>query len=220
MDNGSFLLALVTLGMGGAVGYVASEEGVLKHVRQQGLMERQSATDSTVQTSGTTAAPPAIPVVACDDITGAPGPCPAPGEPEAEEESCGAYATKRCQDFKQAMKPRVAERAVACLNALTPAQRCDPARVNLCGHGALMNACSPPEAPQAIPNALATPAANDELGSTCDSILRGCTGTTLAPTVRECRETLAGLNAMGRDKMAACMSTHCGDKGLMGCEAL
>jgi hypothetical protein len=217
IDRGSFLLALATLGIGGAGGYVASQEGVLKpSVREPGVTERQSP-ESTVQATVAAAAPAATAPV-CDDMTGAPGTCPAPGYPAEEGQGCGALASKRCEDFKQAMKPRVAEQAVACLNALTPGQKCDPARLNLCGHVALMNACSEADAPQAT--TAATPAGRDELASRCDGIVRGCGGAALAPSLRECRETLAGLNALGRDKMAACMSAHCSDKGLLGCEAV
>jgi hypothetical protein len=216
IDKGSFLLALATLGVGGAGGYVASQEGVVKHVRE-GVMERQPANDSPAQAAGTTASSPS-PGPVCDDLAGAPGACPAPGYPAEEGQGCGTLATKRCEDFKQAMKPRIAEQAVACLNALTPAQKCDPARLSLCGHTALMNACSEAEAPQAT--MAGTPAVRDEVESRCDGILRGCSGTTPAPTMRECRQTLAGLNAFGRDRMASCMSAHCGDKGLAGCEAV
>jgi hypothetical protein len=217
IDKGSFLLALAALGVGGAGGYVASREGVLEpSARERGVTERQ-ALESTVQTTGTTAAPAATAPV-CDDMTGAPGTCPAPGYPAEEGQGCGPLATKRCEDFKQAMKPRVAEQAVACLNGLTPAQRCDAARVNLCGHVALMNACSEADATQA--SGAGGSVGRDDLGSRCDAIVRGCPGATLAPTMRECRETLAGLSALGRDKMAACMSAHCGDKGLIGCEGV
>jgi hypothetical protein len=126
---------------------------------------------------------------------------------------CGTLPTKRCEDFKHAMKPRVAERAVACINALTPAQRCDPNRLELCGHTALMSACSivepPPEAD----------AGADEIGTHCGSVLRECEGVTAGPTVHDCRTTLAGMSVLGRDRMVACMKTHCTDKGLLFCEA-
>ncbi|HEY8088386.1 MAG TPA: hypothetical protein VIF09_11090 [Polyangiaceae bacterium] len=217
IDKASFLLALATLGVGGAGGYVASEEGAIKRIREPGVMERQGADDSTTHAAGTTAsAPPAAPL--CDDMAGAPAACPSPGYSADEGQGCGVVASKRCEDFKQTMKPRVAEQAVACLNALTPGQRCDAARVNLCAHQALMSACSESDAPQSA--ALAAPAVRDEVTSRCDGILRSCSGTMLAPTMRECRETLAGLNTRGRDQMSTCMNAHCGDRGLVGCEAI
>jgi len=217
IDKGSFLLALATLGAGGAGGYVVSERGVLKHADAPGVMERQGQAPESPQASR-----PDLPTSrsgpACDDMTGAPGACPSPGYP-AEEGGCGSLATKRCEDFKQAMKPRVAEQAVACLNALSPAQRCDPARLNLCGHLALMNACSSADPPQTTSSS-PSGGGPDEVSSRCDAITRSCTNTALPPPMRECRATLAGLSAIGRDRMAACMSTHCGDKGLAGCEAV
>jgi len=217
IDKGSFLLALATLGIGGAGGYVASQEGVVKRIREPGVMERQPAEESAAQTPAATASPTST-APACDDMVGAPGACPGPGYSADEGQGCGAIASKRCQDFKETMKPRVAEQAVACLNALTPGQRCDPARVSLCAHAALMNACSEADALQ--PTTTATAPGRDEVASRCEGIVRACSGATLGPTMRECRETLAGLNALGRDKLAACMSAHCGDKGLTGCEAV
>jgi len=126
---------------------------------------------------------------------------------------CGTLPTKRCEDFKQSMKPRVAERAVACLNALNQAQRCDPNRLELCGHTALMNACSIVEPP---PEADAGP---DEVGAHCTSILHECEGVSSGPSMHDCRTTLAGMSVLGRDRMVACMKTHCTDKGLLFCEA-
>jgi hypothetical protein len=136
---------------------------------------------------------------------------------------CGALPTKRCEDFKQAMKPRVAERAVACINALNQAQRCDPNRLELCGHAALMSACSidelsGPDGAGAASDS-GTAAAPDEVGTHCSAILHGCEGVTPGPTLRDCRTTLAGMSVLGRDRMVACMKTHCTDKGLLFCEA-
>lgn len=137
---------------------------------------------------------------------------------------CGTLPTKRCEDFKQAMKPHVAERAVACLNALKPEQRCDPNRLELCGHTALMSACSIDEALSSpdgagAPSDSGTAAAPDELATHCAAVLHGCEGVTSGPTLRDCRATLAGMSVLGRDKMVTCMKTHCTDKGLLFCEA-
>jgi hypothetical protein len=146
-------------------------------------------------------------------MSGSPGACPPPGWP-AEEGGCGALPTKRCEDFKQAMKPHVAERAVACINALNPGQRCDPRRLELCGHTALMAAC--PVEMELPPG----DAAADEVGTHCSAILKECEGVTLGPTIRDCRSTLAGMSVLGRDRMVTCMKTHCTDKGLLYCEAV
>jgi hypothetical protein len=112
------------------------------------------------------------------------------------------------------MKPHVAERAVACINALNPGQRCDPRRLELCGHTALMSACSADvEPPPADAGA-------DDVATRCSAILKECEGVTLGPTVRDCRATLAGMSVLGRDRMVTCMKTHCTDKGLLYCEAV
>jgi hypothetical protein len=111
------------------------------------------------------------------------------------------------------MKPRVAERAVACINSLNQSQRCDPNRLNLCGHAALMSACSIDESP------IEPDAAPDEIATHCSTVLRECEGVVPGPTMRDCRATLSGLNSVGRDKMVLCLKTHCTDKGLLFCEA-
>jgi hypothetical protein len=208
-DRGSFLLAVATFAVGGVGGYAASEAGVFKPpTHAQGVMETQGG----LRPAAPVPVPAAPPAVTCDDSVGTPAACPP--YPSEEGEGCG-LAAKRCADFKQTMKPRVAEQAVACLNALPPAQRCDANRVSLCGHSALMNACS--EADAERPAATGT---TDELASRCDSILHACATVGLQPTMRECRASLAGMSTVGREKMAECMSTHCGDRGLAGCEGV
>lgn len=113
----------------------------------------------------------------------------------------------RCADFKQMMKPRVAQAAVACLNKLSAAERCDPKRVELCGHLALMNACDDAAATSTITN-------------TCDKIVQTCGSSPLAPSQKECRLAMSGLREVGRDAMVDCTKKHCFDKGVLGCEAV
>jgi hypothetical protein len=218
LDRSSFFFALGTLAVGAVAGYVVSDRSLLKGPEPasgpaepvRGITELQRGTDVSPAAS---AALPLAP--ACSDMVGAPGACPPPGYPADEGSGCGGFTTRRCEDFKQSMKPRVAERAVACLNSLSPGQRCDPNRVNLCAHAALMSACPEVDAP------LGTLAATaDEVVLSCDAIARGCGGVAITPTMRDCRATLAGLSMLGRDQMATCMKTHCGDKGLLGCEAV
>ena len=215
IDRTSFFLALGGLVAGGAGGYVVGDRGLRNAPHTVGVTEQQPPVilpaATTMAPTESTSTPP-LPV--CDDTIGAAAACPPP-YPSEEGEGCGALPTKRCQDFKQSMKPRVAEHAVACLSALPPAQRCDPNRMNLCAHAALMNACPEPEA-AAVAGVLPT----DELTTRCASIAQSCNGSALSPSARECRATLAGLSAFGREQMASCMKTHCGDKGLVGCEAV
>jgi hypothetical protein len=208
MDRGAFFLALGALAAGGVGGYV---------VRDQGMISRDTPVQAAPAVTATpvAAAAPTTPLPVCDDTTGSPATCP-PLPYAAEEGGCSPVANKRCEDFKASFKPRVAEHAVSCLTALTGAQKCDANRVNLCGHEALMSACAEPEPAQAGANA--TP---DDLTTRCQQISQSCSAsTTSGPSIRECRATLAGMTSVGRDRTADCMRTHCGDKGLIGCEAL
>ncbi|MGD0526747.1 MAG: hypothetical protein ABSE49_16495 [Polyangiaceae bacterium] len=219
IERTSFFAALASLVAGGAGGYYAGEHGLLRGAPGEGVTERQPSvpvapapsTPAVPVVESATAPAPRAPV--CDDSLGSPAACPAPGYPAEEGEGCGAVPTKRCEDFKRTMKPRVAERAVDCLNALNPAQRCDSRRLDLCGHEALMNACEP----EAATSASAQP---DALTERCEAIARGCGAGALSPSLRECRATMAGLTELGRDAMASCMKAHCADKGLVGCEAV
>jgi hypothetical protein len=212
IDARSFFMLVATLGAGGVAGFVASEKHLIFPPPPPPPAPPPPAPPPPPPPASTPPPPPR-PAPTCDDMVGAAAACPPPGWP-AEEGGCGALPTKRCEDYKKALKPRVAERAVACIDALNPTQRCDPNRLNLCGHAALMNACSivdeGPEVADAAP---------DELTTQCRSVLHGCEGVALAPTLRDCRATLAGMNALGRDRMSACLKTHCNDKGLLFCEA-
>lgn len=167
----------------------------------------------------------------CDDTQGADEACPNVGP--SDEGVCPSIITKRCNDFKASMKPRVAAQAVACLRALKGNERCDAARINQCGHAALMSAC--PELPRAQKGSFqpangtspatvtvtadATPDTSP-VTAACNNIMRSCGEKSLNPTLADCRQTLAGLNDAGRTNMVDCVSAHCSDKGLYGCEAL
>jgi hypothetical protein len=54
----------------------------------------------------------------------------------------------------------------------------------------------------------------------CAAIGRACEGVSPGESFRDCRATLAGMSPLGREKMGACMKTHCNDKGLLFCEAV
>jgi hypothetical protein len=211
IDTSTFLLAVSALAAGGVGGYFAGESGALSS--SIGATEQQAPSRTLASTPPRLSAAPVVPAAPpCDDSIGTPAACPSPGY-SADEGGCDSLPTRRCEDFKKTMKPRVAELAVACVNALGPAQRCDASRLNLCGHVALMNACSATETSGGIAPS------DDDLDARCETIQQAC-GATSGATLRECRETLTGLDAQGRDQMVACMKTHCVDKGLAGCEAL
>jgi hypothetical protein len=207
IDKASFFLALGAIAAGGAGGYFVRDRNLLAAPRGEGIgATAPQAADHAAAPAATTTGPP------CEDGIGVPATCPPPPF-SADESGCAPFATRRCEDYKQTMKPRVAEQAVACILALSPAQRCDSGRVNRCGHEALMNACSAPEGPATASAGAAAGA--DDVGARCEAIARGCPGTSM----RECRATLAGMTELGRARTAACMSAHCADKGLLGCEA-
>ena len=147
----------------------------------------------------------------------------------SDEAVCANIIATRCADYKAAFKPKVAEQAVACLRELKAGERCDPARVNLCGHAALMSACPEPELPAkgnyvkatgTIPASFTLiedpKAVPSPIVAACEGISKSCSGQ--SPT--DCQQTLSGMNESGRASMVECMATHCRDKGLIGCEAM
>ena len=221
IDAGSFFILVGTLAAGGAGGYVVAQKHVFDGP-QAAPPQPTPAPAPVPLPSATIATPPKPAAPVCDDAVGLPGTCPPPGY-SAEEGGCGGLPTKRCNDFKQAMKAKVAERAVACLNALSPAERCNPIRLNLCGHLSLMSACQ--ETEDADKDAVdaaagAVDAAAGGVTAVCQTVLQECAAASLGPTLRDCRATLSGMSALGRSKMVSCMKTHCTDKGLLYCEAM
>jgi hypothetical protein len=212
IDRSSFVLLVGSLAAGGVGGYFVGQKDLLHP--SPGATEKQAegpapAAAPAVSTSNASSVP-AAPV--CDDSVGSPAACPAPGAPD-EEGGCGALPYARCNDFKNAMKPRVAEHAVACLLALKPWARCDANRLQACGHEALMSACP-------MDGASTASAASDDRAVRCDAVAQACAGSPIAPNARECRETMTGLTEVGRSRMVECMRAHCSDKGLLGCEAM
>jgi hypothetical protein len=218
IDRGVFLLSVSSIAAGGVGGYVASEKDVVPHLAGT---SRGPASKTEVSSAPAPAParvePVAAPVASvaptaqaatCDDSVGEADACPPMPAPTAEGlATCGGFATTRCADFKLTMKPRVAKAAVACLNKLTGAERCDAKRVELCGHLALMNACD-------------DAAATSTIASTCEKIVQTCGASPLAPSQNECRIAMTGLREVGRDAMLDCAKKHCFDKGVLGCEAV
>ncbi len=166
----------------------------------------------------------------CDDSQGVPEECPSVGP--SDEGVCPNIIMKRCSDFKTAMKPRVAAQAVACLRALKGSERCDPARITQCGHAALMSACAEAPRPQkgefhaasgataATVTAIAdTTPETSPVATACTAVLKSCGERPLGPALADCRQTLAGMTESGRASTVDCVSAHCTDRGLLGCEA-
>jgi hypothetical protein len=220
INRGVFLLSVSSLAVGGAAGYVASEKDVVPHLAGSAhapaskteLSSAPAPAPARVEAVAVPVASPApTPVVqapSCDDSVGEAAACPPMPGPTAEGGvACGGVATTRCAEFKQTMKPRVAKAAVACLNKLSVAERCDPKRVELCGHLALMNACD-------------DTAAMSTIASACEKLVETCGASPLAPSQNECRLAMSGLREVGREAMVDCAKKHCFDKGVLGCEAV
>jgi len=232
IDKSGFLLMAGTLAAGGVGGWLVHDSKA-----------RHRVDEVPVTTATASAVPVAAPVVVvdqtpppplCDDSIGTPEDCPAVGP--SDEGVCSNVAAKRCGEFKSAFKPKVAAAAVSCLRHLKGNELCDPARVNLCGHAALMAACPEPTPPPAgngvnaangisaangaPTNGAAVSAPSSPVTLACENILKSCANQPLGPTAADCRQTLSGMSDFGRASMIECMTTHCGDKGLLGCEAM
>lgn len=247
IDRGSFLILVSTLAIGTVGGYVASEKHLVPALdRWRGNTPPEPPPPPPVADAAPPVSapppPPAPAAPACDDSVATVGACPPPGYPTIEG-GCGSFANVRCNELKQSMKPKVAAAAVACLDKLTPRERCDQTRVYLCGHLAFMNACpevdstlavasgdggaaAPPNAPPNA-NANVAPAAGTRDGggarsvsATCQEIIEGCGPSPVAPSMAECRQLLSGMTDLGRERTRTCMKTHCFDRGLVGCEGV
>jgi hypothetical protein len=234
IDRSDFLILATTLAAGGAGGWFYRDRS--PEPRPPAPTPAPRAAPAAPSAS-TPPWPSAVAVVnakappLCDDGQGTPEQCPSIGP--ADEGICNNIIYKRCQEFKTAFKPRVATQAVACLRALKGYERCDPLRINQCGHMALMAACPEPavalkgelsgatdkNAPTVTvsddPTAPATPVAK-----ACESILETCKSPPLGPTLGDCKQTLTGLNDLGRASMVDCAGRHCTDRGLYLCEAV
>ena len=248
IDRGTFLLLVSTLAIGTTGGYVAAERHMFPELdKWRGRPPEPKpeppapppVADAAPPVSAAPAPPPVPAAPACDDSVATVGECPPPGYPTIEG-GCGSFANIRCGELKQAMKPKVAAAAVACLNKLTAQERCDPARVYLCGHLAFMNACPERDATgeadagapattarastNATPSAIATPptsaAGAKSVSAVCQAIVDGCGASPIAPSTSECRQLLSGMTDVGRERTRTCMKTHCFDRGLVGCEGV
>jgi len=235
IDRSDFLILASTLAAGGAGGWFYRDR--TPDPRPAPSAAAPAPIQSTAPIASVPPWPSAVAIVdakapaVCDDGQGTPEQCPSVGP--ADEGICPNLIYKRCQEFKNAFKPRVATQAIACLRGLKGYERCDALRINQCGHMALMSACpdaAPPLQGQLSSSAETTPAkvtvaadpswSATAVATACESILKTCNTPTLGPTLADCRQTLAGLNDAGRASMVDCASAHCTDRGLYLCEAV
>ena len=231
VDKSDLLFMAGALVAGGVAGWLAHDVG--GHPEPTAFTEPPTTALFVAASASPAVAIKHVPNPArCDDSVGTAPDCPAtaaddegvctapdcPATAADDEGVCAKFVAKRCADFKSAFKPKVAQAAVACLRDLEGNAACDPARVNLCGHNALMAAC--PEAmPEPTQIAATGAAPGASISSACDSILRSCAGQPRPPTLAECRRTLTGMSDLGRASIVECMAKHCADEGLVGCEA-
>lgn len=232
-DRSNFLLIAGTLAAGGVAGWALRGGSANNPPPRAATPETQAEKTKAAPVQGPidVAIAETTPAAnACDDSVGIAEECPSVGP--VDEGVCANIIFKRCNEFKAAFKPKVAQAAVACLRRLKANERCDPTRINQCGHAALMSACPEPSPPQKAtlqpatattpatvtltddPNAPASP-----LTKLCDSMIKTCEKQPLAPSLSDCRQTLAGMNDSGRAATAECVVAHCADRGLLGCEA-
>jgi hypothetical protein len=124
----------------------------------------------------------------CDDLHGSPGDC--------RKADCRRlpFICEHCEDYKRFLKPKIAERAVACVVAQTGPQLGDGCRTYQCGDEALAGACIDP---------MADPA--------CLVVSRACN-----VTMDACRGLLSGMNDAGRAKVVGCAASGC-QFGLWSC---
>jgi hypothetical protein len=74
--------------------------------------------------------------------------------------------------------------------------------------------------PPTVTIALDATAPDSPVATACESIVKSCASQPLGPTQSDCRQTMAGLNDVGRASMVECVTAHCNDRGLYGCEAV
>jgi hypothetical protein len=230
-DRSSFLVIAAALAAGAVGGWALRERNpALPDPRAESDAKPIAAPAPTPLMVEVTD-PVAASSAACDDSVGASEECPSVGP--SDEGMCANVIYKRCGDYKSALKPRVAQRAVACLKQLKGNERCDAVRINQCGHAALMAACPEPTPPakgaylagagvQPASFTLAKPPQTgaSSLTKSCVGLTKTCSGQPLGPSVEDCRQTLAGMNEAGRASTLECAAGHCSDRGLLGCEAV
>ena len=148
------------------------------------LPSTQSAAQTIEQGGGDPGVCRAKPIArpsVCDDAHGSPGDC--------KKVDCRRlpFICQHCEEYKATLKPKIAERAVACVVAQAGAQLGDGCRTYQCGDEALQGACLDPTADLA-----------------CLAVAKSCN-----TSVDECRGLLSGMNDAGRQKMLACAMSGC-----------
>lgn len=145
----------------------------------EGLPSRPMPFSSSGGMCRASKAPPAA--KGCNDDVGSPGIC--------SKSKCSqlAFVCSKCESYRKHFKPKVAQRAVACVNRQTRQQSGDGCETYRCGDEALRAAC-PDGSAQAA----------------CQSLAGKC-----SVSLAECTQMLSGMNAAGRAEVAACAARGC-----------
>jgi hypothetical protein len=128
----------------------------------------------------------------CDDSKGHPAACS--GVNITGGCASFPFICDQCESYRQNFKPRVAERAVACVIAQNKGTSGEPCATYACGDAALSAACIDPSA-----------------DAECRAIASAC-----HTSLDECRGLLSGMNATGRAKVATCAAQGC-SYGIWSC---
>jgi hypothetical protein len=99
------------------------------------------------------------------------------------------FPRQKCEAYRRFFKPKVAQKALDCLGRLKGSQVCDACSVYRCGDLAMKGSCPDPA-----------------VNATCALITSKCKSVKMA----ECQRYLSGLNAAGRQKMTACLTSASG----------
>ncbi len=113
------------------------------------------------------------------------------------DKSCNPFpfVVEACNDARKYYKPKIAERAVACIRHKSPQQLCDAMHTYDCKDEALRSAC-----------------VDGTTNQVCGQIVQSCPGIAMA----ECRGYLSGMSDVGRAAMLTCMKSDC-TYGLYSC---
>lgn len=109
-------------------------------------------------------------------------------------EGCGTFASQKCASYKMYLKPKVAAKAVSCMNALPKEQTCGSTAPYDCGRDALKSAC-----------------ADAHVAEVCKTVATAC-----KETAESCSQLVSGLNDAGKQAVAACAARGC-SAGLYSC---
>ena len=133
----------------------------------------------------------------CDSAAGKPGDCAALRAPGPQ---CESFSDTRrmCGVWRKGFQPRVAEKAVGCLLAMSGTRDvCDPSRIEACALQALRSAC-----------------ADTSAEARCDAIVAGCAGLRYATVTRSaCVAALSAVVPWSRPRLASCMTEGCSVDG-------